>query len=82
MGIPKIVSAKPINDHTLLVDFDNNERKTYDITPLLSRTMFEPLQNPVFFRSFSIEHGGYAIIWNEDIDLSENELWSHGKTTT
>ena len=79
MMVPKIVSARPVDDHTLVVEFDNNERKKYDIFPLLSKSMFEPLKNPVLFRSFKIEKGGYAIVWNEDIDVSEYELWRHGQ---
>ena len=79
MNIPRIKTASPIDDHTLLVTFDNNEKRKYDVQPLLSKSMFEPLKNPVLFRSFRIESGGYAITWNENIDLSEYELWSHGQ---
>lgn len=79
MKVPKITSATPIDDHTLIVVFDNNIKKKYDISPLLSKSMFEPLRNPVFFKSFNIENGGYAITWNEDIDLSEYEVWRHGQ---
>lgn len=25
-----------------------------------------------------VEEGGYAIYWNEDIDISEYELWKNG----
>ena len=82
MQTPRIVAAQTIDDHSLLVVFDNQERKVYDITPLLSKSMFEPLSNSVFFKSFSIEPGGYAIVWNENIDLSEHELWSHGQETS
>jgi hypothetical protein len=79
MNIPKIKTASPIDDHTLMVIFDNNDKRKYDVKPLLSKSMFEPLKNPVLFKSFSIENGGYAIIWNENIDLSEYELWVHGQ---
>ncbi|MFO7761956.1 MAG: DUF2442 domain-containing protein [Thermodesulfobacteriota bacterium] len=79
MKIPRIKNATPLDDHTLMVVFDNNDKRKYDIRPLLSKSMFEPLKNPVFFKAFNIENGGYAIIWNENIDLSEYELWSHGQ---
>ncbi|KOR32280.1 hypothetical protein TI05_08280 [Achromatium sp. WMS3] len=80
MKIPKIVSVIPIDDHTLIVVFNNNDKKKYDVLPLLSKNIFEPLRNPVFFKSFNIEKGGHAITWNKDIDLSEYELWHHGQT--
>jgi len=44
MNYPKIKSARAIDNHTLLVEFDNQERKWYDITPLLNREMFAPLK--------------------------------------
>ena len=80
MNHPKINSARAINDYTLLVEFDNTERKIYDITPLLEKEMFLPLKNRAFFQNVQVEKGGYAVFWNEDIDLSEYELWTGGKT--
>jgi hypothetical protein len=76
---PKINSAKAIDNHTLLIEFDNSAKKIYDITPLLEKEMFLPLKNSAFFRNVQIEKGGYAVFWNEDIDISEYELWIHGK---
>ena len=28
--------------------------------------------------SVTVELGGYAVVWNKDIDISEYELWSNG----
>jgi len=36
--------------------------------------MFAPLRQPAFFKDFKIEPGGYALVWNVDIDISEHEL--------
>jgi hypothetical protein len=40
--------------------------------------MFAPLRQPGFFRSFNLEPGGFGIVWNDDVDLSEYELWKNG----
>ncbi|WP_442937996.1 hypothetical protein [Nostoc sp.] len=40
--------------------------------------MFSPLRQPAFFQNFKVEQGGYGIVWNEEIDLSEYELWKNG----
>ena len=45
---------------------------------LLDKPMFFPLKNPAFFRNFIIESGGYGLVWNEEIDISEYELWQNG----
>ena len=78
MKPPTIVSAQIIDDLTLLIEFSQSEFKKYDISQLLSKEMFAPLRNPCFFKNFKIESGGYGLVWNEDIDISEYELWKNG----
>lgn len=75
---PKIQSAKTIDSHTLLIKFDNNKKKQYDIRPLLKNKIFAPLTNQALFKAVQVEQGGYAITWNENIDISEYELWNSG----
>ena len=79
MTFPKIQSAKAIDDHTLVIRFNNNKKKKYDITPLLDKEMFAPLKNPALFKAVQVEQGGYAVVWNSSIDISEYELWRHGQ---
>lgn len=79
MKYPKVISAKAIDDHTLLVEFNNSQKKKYDVSPLLQKEMFLPLKNPVFFKAVKVEQGGYAVAWNNDIDISEYELWINGQ---
>jgi hypothetical protein len=78
MESPKIVSARAIDDRTLLVEFSNHEVKRYDISKLLDKPMFRSLQNPQFFKNFVIDLGGYGLVWNDEIDISEYELWQNG----
>ena len=79
MKYPKILSALAIDSRTLLVEFDNKEKKEYDITPLLKKEMFFPLKNSAFFKAVKVDQGGYAVVWDSNIDLSEYELWSNGQ---
>ena len=67
-----------INEHTLLVEFDNQQKRHYDVTPLFSKDLFAPLKNVALFKSVKVDVGGYAVVWNEDIDISEYELWRNG----
>jgi Protein of unknown function (DUF2442) len=68
MKPPRIVAAHAVGDSTLFIEFDNQEIKEYDISQLFSKPMFAPLQNPEFFKNFSLEPGGYGIVWNKDVD--------------
>lgn len=75
--IPKISSVTPLDGLRLQVRFDNGREAVYDCRPLLARPAFAPLADPAFFRTVSVDPGGYGISWNDDIDLSEYELWSN-----
>lgn len=77
---PRIYQAKAIDDRTLVIEFNNHEVKKYDIVHLLENPMFAPLRQPAFFKNFKVEQGGYGIVWNEDIDLSEYEVWNNSMT--
>ncbi|MBF0231148.1 MAG: DUF2442 domain-containing protein [Desulfamplus sp.] len=80
MQYPRIKSVSAIDNHTLMVEFDNNEMKKYDVSPLLNKDMFAPLKNPALFKAVKVEQGGFAVVWNSEIDISEYELWKHGQT--
>lgn len=79
MNYPKIRSARAIDDHTLLVEFDNNQKKKYDVRRLTQKEMFFPLKNTALFKTVKVDVGGYAVVWNSEIDISEHELWSYGQ---
>ena len=78
MKYPRIHKAEAIDDMTLIIEFTNQEVRKYDIRPLLETPMFALLRQPAFFKNFKIEPDGYAIVWNEEIDISEYELWKNG----
>ena len=82
MKPPKIVSAKAVSDRTLLIEFSDKAIKKYDISRLLEKEMFAALKSPSFFKNFRVEAGGYGLVWNEDVDISEYELWTNGVTCT
>ena len=79
MKYPKIREVTVIDSHTLLLEFNNNEKKTYDVSPLFEKKMFSPLKDIAVFKNVTIEQGGFAVSWNNEIDISEYELWKNGK---
>jgi len=78
MLYPKIKSAKVVSNNTLLVSFSNNQTKKYNIQKLLDNPNFFPLKNRAFFKNFQIDSFGNGIIWNDEIDISEYEIWING----
>ncbi len=78
MVVPKIKAAVVADQKTIVVTFDNGEVKLYDVSRLLSNDIFSPLKDHAFFKNIKVEPGGYAVYWNEMIDISEYELWKNG----
>lgn len=77
-GVPRIKSVIATGDSELLVCFENGVEKTYDCNPLLARPEFHLLKVPALFRTVRVDAGGYGVSWNDDLDLSEYELWTNG----
>lgn len=74
----KSVSALPYL--RLSVMFAEGVTKIYNINPLVeSHSAFKCFaDNTEDFGSVSVDVGGYGIVWNDDIDLSCDELWENG----
>lgn len=78
---PHVRSVRPLTGKRLRVTFANGVAKIYDCTPLLKEDAFKPLEDEALFRSIHVEAHGYAVVWTDEIDLAESELWLHGKPT-
>ena len=76
----RVKAVEPQPEWTLKVTFLDGTVKRYDVKPLFS--LWEPFrtlqQVHGLFDQVKVDLGGYGISWNEDIDLSCNELWDHG----
>lgn len=78
MSAPKILSVQALENKELLVKFANGVEKLYYCTQLFGMEMFQVLRNEAFFKSVRVDAGGYGVSWNDDADLSEDELWTNG----
>lgn len=80
MGLSiRVKDVKPLDNMYLLVQFENGIAKKYDTKQLLEQfPIFEKLKDDALFRLVKVDCGGCAVAWNEDIDISEVELWEGG----
>lgn len=76
---PKVKSVKVFKDTQLEIMFEGNIRRIYDCYRIMQEEPFKGLKDKALFKNVRIDSGGYGISWNDDIDLSESELWIHGK---
>lgn len=78
----KVKAVSAIQDYCLSVQFAEGVTKIYDVKPLFSKwPIFNELKTSAnLFGRVQVDTGGYGIIWNDDIDLSCDELFENGKT--
>ena len=76
----KVKSVSALPNFKLSVQFSEGVTKLYDVKPLFEKIpAFRYLNdNPVEFDCVSVDIGGYGIVWNDDLDLSCDELWENG----
>lgn len=76
----KVTVVRPLKRMRLLVFFENEEPRTYDVSQVFEVwPQFEALRDEELFRSVHVDAGGYGISWSDDLDLSGNELYDHGE---
>ena len=78
----KLKSVSPLPNFVLSVQFSEGITKLYDMKPLFDRIpAFRELnEHPAEFSSVSVDTGGYGIVWDDELDLSCDELWENGTT--
>lgn len=76
----KVEQVYPLPNFVLDVRFTSQERRTYDVKPLFDLwPVFRSLRDiRGLFEQVQVDAGGYGVSWNDDIDLSCNELWENG----
>ena len=78
----KVKNVYPLPDYRLSVQFAEGCTKIYDVKPLFEQiTAFKELTDIHLFSDVTVDVGGYGIVWNDDLDLSCDELWENGVTT-
>ena len=80
MMFHKIKNVAALPDYRLSVQFSEGVTKIYDVKPLFDRLpVFAALKDDKqTFYNVSVDIGGYGIVWNDELDLSCDELWEHG----
>lgn len=78
----KVKTVNALPNYCLSVQFVEGVTKIYDIKPLFEKlTVFRELEkNNRLFSEVEVDTGGYGIVWNDNLDLSCNELFENGKT--
>ena len=75
----KVVSVTPLSDMRLLVVFNNNRVKLFDVRQIIpDYPEYADLENEDLFSLVEVDVGGYGVYWTSELDASEGELWENG----
>ena len=74
---PKVKSVRPQSGHELALEFENGERRLFDIRPYLDMGVFKQLRDPSRFQSARVVAG--SVEWAGEIDLSYDTLYLDSK---
>lgn len=82
MKPPKIQYIKALEHYRLLIIFENGEIRLFSLLSKLHQYPYSLLKEDDLFQNVRLDSGGYGISWNDDIDISENELWQNSSLLT
>ena len=65
------VDAKP--DYSLLLEFENGERRLFDMRPLMDKKPFDQLKGSALFLRAFVDYG--TVVWPGNIDIAPETLY-------
>ncbi len=69
------VEAKP--DYKLFLEFENGEKRVFDMTPYMDKQPFAQLKGSPLFGKASVEYG--TVVWPGDIDIAPETLYDRSQ---
>jgi len=70
-----VIHVEPHKDNTLYLLFENQDKRSFDMTPYLNKKPFLTLKNSPLFMQATVQYG--TVVWPNKIDISPETLWDH-----
>ena len=77
MKYPKVLSVKAIEDYKLILIFENQEVKCFDVKPYIKGKWFGELKDVNLFRC--VKPNGNTIEWINGQDIAPHDLYENSK---
>lgn len=68
-----VISVEAQKNGTLVLVFENHERRLFDMNPYLERKPFLKLKNLPLFLKARVAYG--TVVWPGNIDIAPETLW-------
>ncbi len=70
---PTVTKAIPKEDYILLLEFNNGEKKLFDVKPYIIGSWFGKLKDKIYFSQ--IKTNGFNIEWTDGQDICPDDLY-------
>lgn len=71
-----VKKVKPLDDYILLLEFENNEVKYFDMKDYLDHGLFKELKNKAVFDSVKVYYD--TVNWSNGVDICPEVLYKKG----
>ncbi len=72
-----VIHVEPRKDHTLLLIFENQEKRLFDMSPYLNKKPFIKLRMSQLFMKATVAYG--TVVWPGNIDIAPETLWDYSE---
>ncbi len=73
MNTPTAIEVQVCDDYNLLVTFDNQEKRIFDVKPYLEFIAYKELKNKTLFAT--VKPAGLSVEWIHGQDICPDELY-------
>lgn len=77
---PRVIGVKATDDYSLILTFNNQEVKLYQVKPILNFGVFKELQNLQYFKRVKVFNG--TVQWANGQDICPDTLYLESKVVT
>jgi hypothetical protein len=70
---PTVINVLPENNYNLLLEFDNGEKKYFDVKPYIKGSWFNELNNITYFNR--VHTNGFNVEWPNGQDICPDDLY-------
>ncbi|PCI46902.1 MAG: hypothetical protein COB51_06515 [Moraxellaceae bacterium] len=70
---PEVKKAIALPNFKLQIEFENDEKKEFDVAPYLDKGIFTELKNESYFKKVRVAFG--AVEWPNEQDFSKDTLY-------
>lgn len=74
---PVAKNVTSLEDYKISIEFDNGEKKIFDVTPYIKGNWYGRLRDKNYFNRVAID--GFTVVWPDGQDICPDELYMLAK---